>query len=157
MSQQPATTSELEPIEDSLQVASERVDDIVPLVFARLFATRLELPAIFATEPGAAPRSGMGNMVNEVLRLILAEGTAATEAEAQSAVVFHVGWGLELRMYADVLDAVMATVATACGEAWTPVMAEAWRSRLDVVRAALSRQFAIMEAPSRTGAQAGIS
>lgn len=139
-----ASATRLALIEASLELAADRIDDIVPLVYQRLFAMRQDLPAIFAVASDAAPRSGMGNMINEVLRLILADGKADTDVEAHSAVVFHLGWGLDLQMYSDVLDAVLAAVHGACGETWTTDMLCAWGARLEEVRAALARQSAAM-------------
>lgn len=138
----------LETIERSLELVAERDLDIVPLVYRRLFAGRPELRALFAIEESGELRSGMGNMVNEVLRLMLAGTDAELRNEAQAAVVFHVGWGLRVDMYRDVLHALMAAVHEGCAEEWTAKMAGAWSAQLERVLAELTRQFESIEGPS---------
>lgn len=132
----------------SLELAAERVDDLVPLVYERLFSVRPDLLSIFAVAAGSVPRSGMGNMVNEILRLMLADGEAVLQSEAQAAVVFHVGWGLDMSMYVDILQSVMAAVQGACADAWTPAMSTAWRDRLGLVVTALRHQHESIEGPA---------
>ena len=132
----------------SLEAAAELGGDIVPLVYRRLFDERPDLLTIFATETAASPRSGMGNMVNEILRLLLAGSGDELENEAQAAVVFHVGWGLDFAMYSDVLSAVMHAVEEACGTHWTEAMARAWHERLEQVLGVLRRQYGLIEGPA---------
>ena len=138
----------LELVERSLELVAERDIDIVPLVYRRLFADRPDLRALFAIEAGGELRSGMGTMVNEVLRLVLAGSDAELENEAQAAVVFHVGWGLRVDMYRDVLCSLMAAVQEACADDWMADMAAAWSTQLDRVLAELTRQFELVEGPS---------
>lgn len=138
----------LELVEHSLELIAERDLDIVPLVYRRLFAGRPELRALFAIEDTGELRSGMGTMVNEVLRLMLAGTDSELENEAQAAVVFHVGWGLRLDMYRDVLRSLMAAVHDGCAEGWTAEMAAAWSAQLERVLAELTRQFESIEGPS---------
>lgn len=138
----------LECIEHALELIAERDLDIVPVVYRRLFAGRPDLRALFAIEEAGELRSGMGTMVNEVLRLMLAGTNAELENEAQAAVVFHVGWGLRVDMYRDVLHSLMAAVHEASAEGWTADMATAWRAQLDRVLAELTRQFESIEGPS---------
>ena len=121
----------------------------MPLVYARLFEARADLRALFAVDQDSKPRTGMGNMVTEILRIVLAEDDAALEAESQAAVVFHVGWGLDLGMYRDVMQAVMAAVRDACGDAWTPAMTTAWEARIAEALASLYRQHESIEGPAR--------
>lgn len=144
----PPVNVRLDCIEHSLELIAERDLDIVPLVYRRLFAGRPDLPALFAVEEAGELRSGMGTMVNEVLRLVLAGTDAELENEAQAAVVFHVGWGLNVDMYRDVLRSLMAAVHDACADGWTVDMAAAWCAQVDRVFAALARQFASIEGPS---------
>lgn len=141
-------SAKLELVEHSLELVAERDVDIVPLVYRRLFAERPELCALFAIEDPRELRSGMGNMVNEVLRLMLAGTDAELRNEAQAAVVFHVGWGLRVDMYRDVLRALMAAVHEGCAEGWTADMAAAWCVQLERVLAELTRQFESIEGPS---------
>ena len=129
----------------SLELAAERCEDIVPLVYARLFETRPDLRELFAVEPDAKPRTGMGNMVTEILRMVLAEDAAALEAETQAAVVFHVGWGLDVAMYRDVMQSVVAAVREACGDSWTAAMTAAWDARLAAALVVLHRQHKAIE------------
>lgn len=141
-------SAKLELVEHSLELVAERDVDIVPLVYRRLFAERPELCALFAIEDPRELRSGMGNMVNEVLRLMLAGTDAELRNEAQAAVVFHVGWGLRVDMYRDVLRALMAAVHEGCAEGWTADMAAAWCVQLERVLAELTWQFESIEGPS---------
>jgi hemoglobin-like flavoprotein len=138
----------LELVEHSLELVAGRDIDIVPLVYRRLFAERPELRALFAVADSGEVRSGMGNMVNEVLRLMLAGTEAELQNEAQAAVVFHVGWGLRVDMYRDVLLSLMAAVREGCAEGWTAEIAAAWYAQLERALAELTRQFDSIEGPS---------
>lgn len=129
----------------SLEVVAERCDDIVPSVYARLFEARPDLREFFAVHAGDAPRSGMGNMVNEILRMLAGDdGDLDLDCEAQATVVFHTGWGLGMDMYRDVLEAVVATVQQVCGEQWSS-FAEAWHTRVDAVTEALRTHYEAIE------------
>lgn len=124
----------------SLELVAERCDDLVPLVYARLFAARPDLREFFAIGSADNPRTGMGNMVNEILRILADEGTLDLHNEAQAAVVFHTGWGLGMDMYRDVVGAVVDTVGEICGQDW-PAYAGAWQDRVRTVSQALQASY----------------
>ena len=141
-------SARLQLIDHSLELVAGRDLDIVPLVYRRLFAERPDLRALFAVEGDAEVRSGMGNMINEILRLLLAATDAELQNEAQAAVVFHVGWGLRVDMYRDVLRSLMLAVREGCADGWTADVAAAWSAQLDRVLAELTRQFESIEGSS---------
>jgi len=125
-----------EPLLSSLELVAERCDDLVPLVYRRLFAARPDLREFFALGAAELPRTGMGNMVNEILRILADDSALDLHNEAQAAIVFHTGWGLGMDMYRDVLAAVVASVRDMCGDEW-PDFEAAWCGRVDVVSRAL--------------------
>ena len=141
-------SARLELIEHSLESVARRELDIVPVVYRRLFAERPELRTLFAVEDDGEVRSGMGNMINEVLRLMLAATDAELQNEAQAAVVFHVGWGLRVDMYRDVLHALMLAVREGCADEWTADIDAAWNAQCGRVLAELTRQFESIEGSS---------
>ncbi len=126
---------------ESLELVAGRCDDIVPLVYARLFAARPELREFFAVGAGERPRTGMGNMVNEILRILASDETDLDlHNEAQAAIVFHTGWGLGKDTYREVIDAVVAVVREVCADEW-PGVACAWQGRVAVVTRALDANW----------------
>ena len=60
------TLSDLVAIHESLELAAERVDDLVPLVYERFFALRPDASQLFGNDA-----LGRGRMFNETLTMIL--------------------------------------------------------------------------------------
>lgn len=129
----------------SLELVAERCDDLVPLVYQRLFTARPDLREFFALSAGVRPRTGMGNMVNEILRILVSDESGFDlHNEAQAAIVFHTGWGLGKDTYREVIDAVVAVVREVCAEEW-PRVADAWHGRVALVTQALGKNWDAIE------------
>lgn len=117
----------------SLEAAAESGDDLVPVVYAQLFAARPEVREIFAVEPDA-PNPAMGSMINEIITLIADGIDAGTlDSTIMSTLINHLGWGIDLAMYQTLLDALTKAVRDASGAQWTDDMAAAWRRRVELV------------------------
>jgi hemoglobin-like flavoprotein len=130
----------------SLEAASRRCDDLVPLVYERLFAAHPEVVEIFAVGPGEAPNPAMGGMINELIALI-GDGidNGHLDSTIMSTLINHGGWGIDLAMYRTLLDGLIDSVREACGEAWSGAMAAAWQRRSALIMDSLQRNQAEFE------------
>ena len=121
----------------SLEAAAENGDDLVPDVYAQLFAARPEVREIFAAEPDA-PNPAMGSMINEIMTLIADGIDAGTlDSTIMSTLINHLGWGIDLAMYQTLLDALVKSVRDASGEHWSGEMEAAWQRRVALVMGSL--------------------
>lgn len=118
----------------SLEVAAERCDDLVPLVYARLFVACPRVAAIFAVDAGEKPNPAMGSMVNELIALIT-DGidTGLLDSIIMSTLINHVGWEIDFSLYRALLDALIDSVRASCGEQWSESAAAAWQRRCALI------------------------
>lgn len=112
-----------------LQQTLERTlanDDTFPTKFyQRLFAAHPELRALFTrSTPGA-----QNKMFAQKLTAIVDHLDDATwmKRELGTLAANHVGYGVTPEMYPWVGEALLGTLAEACGDAWTAEAERAWR------------------------------
>lgn len=121
-------------IESSLEIAAERGGDLVPLVYARLFAARPELEAMFCMDRDGAVRGSMLNHALEVA-LDLAGDRTYAESFVRSETVNHGSThGVDIELFAVFYDHLTATVRELAGGGWTAAMETAWCETIDEVR-----------------------
>ncbi len=119
---------------NSLEIAAEHCDDLVPPVYARFFVARPEVAGIFAVGPGEKPNPAMGSMINELIALIADGIDAGTlDSTIMSTLINHLGWGIDLAMYEALLISLTESVRAACGDSWTDEMTGAWQRRAALV------------------------
>jgi hemoglobin-like flavoprotein len=105
-------------------------DDTFPARFYdRLFAEHPEVQAMFRGNSPGAQRKMFAQKLVAIVDHIEDPEWIAREAAALGKG--HAGYGVTPEMYPWVGDALIATVAEACGEHWTAAAAEAWRSAYD--------------------------
>lgn len=119
--------SDLVLIHESLELAAERVNDLVPLVYERFFALRPDASALFANDV-----LGRGRMFNETLTMILecTREVGYLEGIVEREMVDHQGYGATLSMYASYFEAIVQAMQAACCDAWLPSHEESWRRQL---------------------------
>lgn len=111
-------------------------DDTFPTKFyQRLFAAHPELRALFT-------RSSLGaqnKMFAQKLTTIVDHLDDATwmKRELGTLAANHVGYGVTPEMYPWVGDALLGTLAEACGDAWTAEADRAWRDAYSSLVAAI--------------------
>lgn len=123
-------------IQESLDLAAERVDDLVPLVYERFFALRPDVVHLFENDP-----LGRGRMFNETLTMILEYTRQAgyLEGIVEREVQDHREYGATLSMYESYFDAVVQALQAVLGTIWLPQYEEAWRRQLKGLMALVSR------------------
>jgi hemoglobin-like flavoprotein len=124
---QNSTRSEL--IEESFERASERCEDLTPLVYARLFREHPEMEALFGRDPGDQVKGEMlARVIQSILDFIGERHYAATLI--QSEVINHAGFQVPPAVFGTFFATVAATLADLLGADWTPAMAAAWAELL---------------------------
>jgi hemoglobin-like flavoprotein len=112
-----------------LRETLERVlaaDDTFPARFyERLFAEHPEVRALFRSHSPGAQRKMFAQKLVAIVDHIEDPEWIAREAAVLGGS--HAGYGVTPEMYPWVGDALIATVAEACGERWTAAAEEAWR------------------------------
>lgn len=120
--------SDLELIEESLTLAAERADDVVPLAYEHFFRFRPEVRTLFGR--GALAQ---GKMFNETLQMLCecAAGAPYLHGVVEREVVDHRGYGVLLSMYSDYFEAILLTLRQAAGPEWRSDHEAAWRRQMD--------------------------
>jgi hemoglobin-like flavoprotein len=116
-------------IERSLEIAGERAGDLTPTVYARLFERQPEMKALFFRDTSGIIQ---GEMLMRVFEAILDFIGSRRYADhlIQTEVVTHAGYDVPPNVFATFFGLVAEVVEEACGPAWTPAMADAWRRTL---------------------------
>jgi hypothetical protein len=116
-------------LHQSLEIAAERAGDIAATVYEAYFAR--------CPESGELMRFVdlymRGRMLESVFELLMADEMSDQFRYLQFEAKNHASYGVLPHMYENLLAAVRDTVREACGNDWTPAMAGAWNSRLDVL------------------------
>jgi len=112
-------------IEESLELAAERSEDLTPLVYARLFREHPEMEANFWRDKNGAIRGEMLARVFEAILDFIGERRYAHHL-IQCEVVTHAGY--------DVPPEVFATFFGTVYETLKEVVGKAWRRDIDVAR-----------------------
>jgi len=128
--------TDLELIEETLELAAERVDDLVPLVYERFFALRPDVRQLLGNDA-----LGRGRMFNETLKMILecAQEVAYLEGIVEREVQDHQGYGATSSMYASYFEAIVQTLQTTLGATWLPRHEAAWRCQLEHLNSVVIR------------------
>jgi hemoglobin-like flavoprotein len=126
-------TTELRPVADaaiitrSFEIAAERVGDIAPLVYEKLFARYPETEALFSSN-----KSARGEMVARVIDIVfdfLGPGSYSS-AMIQCEVVTHDSYGVPHEIFATFFGMVADTLKDIAGADWSPQMDASWRDLL---------------------------
>lgn len=112
-------------IEQSLELAAERCEDMTPLVYARLFAAHPQMEPMFLSDTNGAIRGEMLSKVfSAILDFIGARLYAATLIQTE--VINHAGYDVPPAVFGVFFKTVAATVREVIGEDWTPEIDQAW-------------------------------
>ncbi|CAN5712797.1 hypothetical protein BH11MYX2_BH11MYX2_00550 [soil metagenome] len=112
-------------LRDTLEITLASDDAFPATFYARLFAAHPETRELFT-------RNSAGAMNKKFAQMLLAfvenlEDRSWMQRELPQLVAKHVSYGVTNEMYAWVGDALIATIAAACGDAWSAEMESAWR------------------------------
>ena len=112
-------------IEQSLELAAERCEDLTPLVYARLFAEHPAMEPLFWSDKNGAVRGEMLAKVFSAILDFVGERLYASTL-IQTEVVNHAGYDVPPDIFAIFFSTVAATLKDVIGPDWTPAMDEAW-------------------------------
>lgn len=112
-------------LDASLALAVERGGDPQPAVYARLFAAHPAMEKEFWRDTSGSIRGEMLTRTIEVaLDLAGPQGWAPSFLETE--IVTHAAYGIPPGVFAAFLPIVADVIAQACGDGFTPAMADAW-------------------------------
>jgi len=113
----------------SLELVAERHGDPAPLVYARLFAARPDMEALFVRDTAGSVRGQMLMVVIESL-LDYIGGNAYSANLIRIERVNHEGLGVPPEVFDTFFSTVMETFKDLLGDDWTSEMDTAWRGLL---------------------------
>ena len=121
--------AQAEAIEQSLELAGERGGDLTGRVYARLFQRQPQMQALFWRDTDDSIK---GEMLMRAFEAILDFIRARQFADhmIQTEVVTHAGYDVPPDVFATFFGIIAEVVEEVCGSAWSPLMAQAWRTTL---------------------------
>lgn len=123
----PAVSTDL--ITRSFELAAERCDDLVPLVYQRLFREHPELEQFFVMDRTGAARGSMLTWVINALLDSVGEDSFG-ENLIRAEMTNHSGMGVEREQFMLFFGILAITLQDVLGPNWTPDMGEAWQHLL---------------------------
>ncbi|HKU08438.1 MAG TPA: globin [Bradyrhizobium sp.] len=121
-------------IERSFELASERCEDLTPLVYRRLHAERPETLTMFRTEGSDLVKGSMLAMTIESI-LDFAGPRSGKFRMIECEVISHDAYGTPRELFIAFFGVIMRTLQEVLGTAWTTGMDEAWRGLLREIEA----------------------
>jgi len=125
-------------LRDTLELTLTRDDTFPARFYDRLFASRPHVRSLFHRHSPEAQHKMFAQKLTALVDHV--EDAAWLSRELAALAASHASYGVTADMYPWVGDALLETLAEACGEAWTPEAEQAWRD----VYAAITR--AMLEA-----------
>ena len=116
-------------IEQSLELAAERYEDLTPLVYARLFAEHPQMEALFWRDTGGLVKGEMLSRVIEAILDFIGQRHYAHHL-IQCEVVTHAGYDVPPDVFEVFFGVVARTLRDVVGEDWTPAIDAAWTTLL---------------------------
>jgi len=116
-------------IEQSLELAAERCDDLTPLVYARLFREQPQMEPLFWRDKNGAIRGEMLARVFEAILDFVGERLYAHHL-IQCEVVTHAGYDVPPDVFQTFFPVVAATLREVLADAWTSEINLAWQGLL---------------------------
>ena len=117
------------PIQQSFELASERCEDLTPLVYRRLFREHPEAEAMFRSEGNELVKGSMLALTIEAILDFAGERTGHFRM-IECEVTSHDGYGTPRELFVAFFGVIAATLRDVLGEDWTPEIDLAWRRLL---------------------------
>ena len=117
------------PIQQSFELASERCEDLTPLVYRRLFHEHPEAEAMFRSEGSELVKGSMLALTIEAILDFAGERTGhfrLIECEVSS----HDAYGTPRELFGKFFGVIADTVREILGTEWSPEIEDAWRRLL---------------------------
>lgn len=119
-------TQQAELLRDTLEIVLAADDTFPARFYERLFAAHPEVQPMFRSHSPGAQRKMFAQKLVAIVDHI--EDPQWVERELGALAAAHVGYGVTPEMYGWVGDALIATIAEACGDQWSDAAAAAWRA-----------------------------
>jgi hemoglobin-like flavoprotein len=117
-------TTKSEILLDTLERALAADDTFPARFYERLFAAHPEVQSLFRSHSPGAQRKMFAQKLVAIVDHI--EDPQWVERELSALAATHVGYGVTPEMYPWVGEALIATLADACGPDWSPEAEAAW-------------------------------
>jgi hemoglobin-like flavoprotein len=126
---------------ESLDLAAERVEDMSPLVYARLFAAHPNMQPLFWRDTNNAVKGEMlAQAISAILDLVGPRRYGAVLLQCE--VITHAGYDVPPDVFAVFFHVFRATLEDVVAEAWTPEMGEAWDDLLAEISNCIAHPYA---------------
>ena len=119
-------TQQAELLRETLEIVLAADDTFPARFYERLFAAHPEVQPMFRSHSPGAQRKMFAQKLAAIVDHI--EDPQWVERELSALSSAHVGYGVTPEMYAWVGDALIATLAEACGEHWSVEADAAWQA-----------------------------
>jgi len=127
-----------DPVCTSLELAAEIAGDISPAIYKNYFARCPGSEALMQHIDELV----RGKMLEEVFRLLMLRDYADETGYLNFEMKNHkFAYSVEAQMYANLLTAVLETVRSSVGDAWTKRFEEAWQQRLASLQAEIDSRL----------------
>jgi hemoglobin-like flavoprotein len=125
-------------IQQSFEIAAECCEDLMPLVYRRLFREHPETLAMFRTEGSELVRGSTLALTIESMLDFAGDRTGRFRligCEVQS----HDAYGTPRELFGTFFGVIAETVREVLGTDWSPEIAEAWRKLLDEIESVITQ------------------
>ena len=119
-------------IERSFELASERCEDLTPLVYRRLFRQHPEAETMFRTEGSEPVKGSMLQLTIEAI-LDLAGPRTGHFRLIECEVSSHDAYGTPRELFVAFFAVIAEAVREILGAEWSPEIDAAWRKLLDEI------------------------
>ena len=119
-------------IERSFELASERCEDLTPLVYRRLFRQHPEAETMFRTEGSEPVKGSMLQLTIEAI-LDLAGPRTGHFRLIECEVSSHDAYGTPRELFVAFFAVIAETMREILGAEWSPEIDAAWRKLLDEI------------------------
>jgi hemoglobin-like flavoprotein len=122
-------TAPTHPIQHSFELATERCQDLTPLVYARLFREHPEAEPMFRSQGSDLVKGSMLALTIDTMLDFAGERSGHFRLIACE-VSSHDAYGTPRELFVAFFGVIAETLREIVGADWSPEMAEAWRKLL---------------------------
>ena len=129
------------PIQQSFELASERCEDLTPLVYRRLFDEHPEAVAMFRSEGSELVKGSMLALTIEAI-LDFAGERSGHFRMIECEVTSHDAYGTPRELFVAFFSVIAATLRELLCTDWSPEIDQAWQQFLDEIANIVARSEA---------------
>jgi hemoglobin-like flavoprotein len=126
------------PIQQSFELASERCEDLTPLVYRRLFREHPEAEAMFRSEGSELVKGSMLALTIEAILDFAGERTGHFRM-IECEVTSHDAYGTPRELFVAFFGVIGASLRDVLGEDWSPEIDRAWQRLLGEIAGVVTR------------------